>query len=683
MFVCTARSIPLINAHVTPEVYTIDKILNILSIDKKTVDPRIEGIFITSDDVSSRSLFKKFTEAMNSKNADNIVIFVDKKRKGSTLPEGFPGVNYYYSLPSKEALASAFSEIISKQNTVAAMKGTDASTEQAPAFEVAQFQEEKEQRQEPQKEEEKLTFSDEIGVGTTEEFAKEVISQPAEAAESAEVNRRITDAFPDVKEVDLDSAYLDRLEKATTTGELGDVLENITISGLIKDITEKNTTYAQVEDRIAGLTAEINSIMVSANDGNTLEDKLRAIRGIVYNRASVNAYGTSIIESYVHRMIDTVITTSTKYIKAETEKITEAVKSANVTKGGVAALESLKSNRYNAVLMLDTFIAELTNLENILQGLTSETISMFVDKEMDVTGNVSINADLRNKCAVVVGESTIESIKDLYSVLEKMPDQFNEIISMVKVTRKLVYALFESDQKLIEGYEKIISRLTLDGLSQSQIAKEFTDKSVRVWVGDNGSGITIIPYLFSKTLERENCNVLNIYLGDDYNLDAYGIKYVDLGTFVNEVPEGEFYTAAGKLSDVIMMEDIITAIGKATPYYRVINVIMHYDTEQLMMIANKSFAVYIVQQPVVSKVGDPLNIFRIFEGQHAMKFLVLNYGNKVVPEYFDQMGVSNSMDIMCVKIPVLPDIWNASIKGEDPYEYSSVRTAISELRRYV
>lgn len=665
-------------------ILSIDKMLDQLPLDPAITEPIKDVFIITNEDVSGARIKNKFEQSLQAKHPNTKIIFINKSNK-PIYPDGIPGVNAMLQKPKADELAATISDVISasaiseaakRVGTISGVRNYDVETTGDFSFGVNESIPSKEEItaetgfiiNEDEKEEETPSAI----VNTEEELPQAVEDKPMEAV-TTEV----------VKESDI----VKRIRAAGSVADVSSLMREVTASTLIKDLINTNSTYAGIEEKLKSFNDIIFSIMRDTNI-LSLDEKLSKIRAFLHDKAFFNSKGDTIIEQRLEEVVDAICVQTSLLLQSRLDEIETAIKrskSGDITQP-VERLGGLNEKRANIIIELRVLEQEILDIFKATDTLIVESSFVIAENSDNITGSEVINNHLKARGSQIISDETLSAIRAVLDMSStKVPEAFNNMKIKITSVLNLIGKMFDVDQEIIAAQAEIIRLLKSANIEDTVVANTLLKKSLRVFVGEEGSGRTIIPYLLSKYKSRQNANVLLIDLTGKSKYHCYGIKYRNIDKFLTEINQEEFLVVAGEVeNNVTVAQRIVSALLKAADYYKVINIVMSPEQKELFQtIAPDTLCVNYLLDTNHSHINNMRNIIEETNVDNVARRVIINKCNVSTAAIINKLGLSDSIDWQLVTLGNVDIITDAGLNGYDPYGSSSVDLAIEEALRYV
>lgn len=716
MFICTNKGSLLLRGipSTTFDVVNVNRLLDSIQLAPNVEGNDIDAILVTSDDISSKVLVQRFSEALKSKHPEMVVLYVNKKAK-SKGEENFVNVNYMLTKPTTDVLRATVTEIISASNRKAVSTLEEEEEAEVPDFAAGAVKHSGYKPGEGGNSTDELDLSGvkmidkdkryadkngKKGAGDTEEEIADVIAESMEGDMEKERAAEVAAMTGDASKAETPEEVAAKVEaivapsaedidkvfaNVNSTAELQALLNDISLEVILKDIMKDNAEYSRLEDHVSTLCANIDRIFASEDNAPT-EEKLRRAKAIIFECNNCLSAQNTVIMKYIEKVFTRVINEATEAVTERVNELNRVIVDARPTSNTIGSTDilQLKQNRTNALVELDMFLEQLFAIEVNLRKLGTDAVSMAVKRSREFTGRPNVDNVIQREMAPIIPEMTVESIKSVFTKLEEMPDQMKALENLVRTTKNLIHKVLDVDSQLIEKQEEIIERLSLSNIAKAGLMKELDRRTTRVFIGDRSSGRTIIPYLFAKMHARECANVLYVNLTGTKALSRYGVKYTTLGEFLLNPIREDVSIVAGDIDASAPIEEILGAVQKANAFYSAIYIVVPEDNEEAVEVfTDTALAYYLICNPATSDLVRQINWLTKLQSKVCLKNVIFNQTANISPKLTETLGVDINNGITCFKVNHMETVLAASIEGEDPSYFPSVHTSFQLLRKYV
>lgn len=675
MIICTKTADLYVKKAFSKDKVSIAAFANIitsLNLDPTISEPQREAYVITSDDIKNAKLKQQLVAALATKHPKARVIFIDKQGK-NVLPQDTPGIDALLSKPRPAQVPEVIGQVIA----VDAVSDVAQIQEQPIIAEIPEF-------------DPVMEFPEPPAFQEPEEFQQpDFFEQPIMPEVSIPLPEPEPVYVPQVEPEpeDRGSEYVGRIKNASTVSDIGIVMREMTASALIKEMVDSNTSYAMVEEKLKSINDSIFSIMQDPTI-RTLEEKLTKVRALTHDKAFFSSKGNTLIEQRLEEVIDTICSQTSSLLQSRLDEIDTAiikVKTAKEMDAGSPRLAGLNEERINLILELRTLEMELEaiykNTDNLVMGVVTD----IAEKAIDITGNEILNAQIRARGDILVGNSTKDAIRAAMTLSnEKLSSEFStmhvKVVAMVKVLSKL----FDLDREIIAAQQQLINFLRANKIEDTVIAESLLKKSLRLFVADEGTGRTIIPYLLSYYKSRQNANVLLFDITGTGKYAEYNIPTMTPENFLINQNQQEFLVVSGNVANTVATaQRIVTALTKAADYYRVVNVILRPDQKELLeTIAPDVLCINYITDVTPAHISTTKTLMEELQFENVAQRVILNKCDIPVKPIITRLGLDDKLDFQICTIPTIPAITDANINGYNPYGLSSVSALMDDVLKH-
>lgn len=666
MIICTSKSSStLIKAlgRNQSSVIAIDTMLDQFSIDPTITTPRRDAYIVADEDLRATKIRQKFEQVVQTKHPATKIIFLNKGKK-PMYPNGLAGVDVFINNAKPQEISAAISSVINSGQVSEVVENVAAKTELIPNFTPEQTP---------------INTFEQPEETPVQEYVPEVtlevpIPEPEPVIQS--------EPEPIVQK----SQIVERIEKTRSFADVSVVARELTATALIKELYESNSTYAGIEEKLKSIN---DMIMLTMGDTTLgVEDKLAKVRALVHDKAFFASQGDTLIEQRMEEVIDTLCKHSSQLLDSRLAEIDYAIRQIRTQKEldtGCARLGGLNEERINLILELRTMEMEIKELFKNTDDLIVSTTAEIAQRTVDITGSELYNAHLRSRGTTVASDETKAAIHAAMEVSSTtVPETFKEMKLKVVNMISLLGKLFELDREIIVAQQQTINYLKANKIEDTVIAETLLKKSLRVYLGYEGAGRTVIPYLLSVYKSRQNANVLLLDITGEGKYDNYGIQTIEPEDFLVNQYQKEFCVVSGKVENTISTaQRFITALLKAADYYRVINVVMRPDQRELFeSIASDVLSINYIMDTNPKSLDKMRTLIEQTKMANVGRRVIINKCDIPVRAIITKLGLDDAIDFQICAFPSLNVITDASLNGYNPYGISAVTMHMEELIKH-
>lgn len=642
---------------------TLQRMCEQFKIDPTTATPVRDAYVVTNEDISAARAKTLFEQSLATKHPATKVIFINKSAK-PIYANGMVGIDVIMQKPKTADITQAISAVIASGTVDIAVQPTiDTYNQPIPEY--------------TNPVEETPVVPDFVQPEPVEEPVAEPLYIPEPEPEPQ---------VPVAEVMQQESSLVNRIKHASTVADVSILAREIDATTLIKDLVESSSTYAGIEEKLKSLNDTIFAIMSDVRI-SSLDEKLSKIHAVMHDKAFFNAKGDTLIEQRLEEVIDAICTQTSSLLQSRLDEIDTAIKRAQECKdmeNNSARLAGLNELRANIIIELKTLEIEIETIYKSCDNIIISSATKIAETNDNITGNEMINSQLKARGSYVVSDGSFTAMVSALELSEQIPDLFKSMkLSIIKMT-KLIHKLFDLDQEVIAAQQALINFLKAHNVEDSVVAQGVLKKALRVYVGAEGTGKTIIPYLISRYKSRQNANVLLLDLTGTNKYADYGIQYTDVDTYLAELNQKEFMLVAGNIDNTVAAaQRIVTTLLHAADYYRVINVVLTPEQQELFqIIAEDVLSVNFITDTSSKNITAMRSIIEKCTIRNVGRRVIINKCDVPVRSIVTKLGLDDQIDFQLCTVKTLPTIIDAGINGYNPYGVSSVDLEMEEVIKH-
>lgn len=642
---------------------TLQRMCEQFKIDPTTATPVRDAYVVTNEDISAARAKTLFEQSLATKHPATKVIFINKSAK-PIYANGMVGIDVIMQKPKTADITQAISAVIASGTVDIAVQPTiDTYNQPIPEY--------------TNPVEETPVVPDFVQPEPVEEPVAEPLYVPEPEPEPQ---------VPVAEVMQQESSLVNRIKHASTVADVSILAREIDATTLIKDLVESNSTYAGIEEKLKSLNDTIFAIMSDVRI-SSLDEKLSKIHAVMHDKAFFNAKGDTLIEQRLEEVIDAICTQTSSLLQSRLDEIDTAIKRAQECKdmeNNSARLAGLNELRANIIIELKTLEIEIETIYKSCDNIIISSATKIAETNDNITGNEMINSQLKARGSYVVSDGSFTAMVSALELSEQIPDLFKSMkLNIIKMT-KLLHKLFDLDQEVIAAQQALINFLKAHNVEDSVVAQGVLKKALRVYVGAEGTGKTIIPYLISRYKSRQNANVLLLDLTGTNKYADYGIQYTDVDTYLAELNQKEFMLVAGNIDNTVAAaQRIVTTLLHAADYYRVINVVLNPEQQELFQtIAEDVLSVNFITDTSSKNITAMRSIIEKCTIRNVGRRVIINKCDVPVRSIVTKLGLDDQIDFQLCTVKTLPTIIDAGINGYNPYGVSSVDLEMEEVIKH-
>ena len=644
---------------------TLERMCEQFKLDPTTATPVRDAYVITNEDISSTKTKTLFEQSLATKHPATKIIFINKSSK-PIYQNGLAGIDAILQKPKPQHISQTISAVISA-DTISEEINRDPNT----IGEIPVYNPENVHKSEP----------------ITE------IVQPDIKEEEVEKEELTLDPAPEFKDVPVTeimqegSNIVKRIKSAGSVADVSIIAREIQATTLIKDLVESNSTYAGIEEKLKSLNDIIMNILSDVRI-KSLDERLSKIRAILHDKAFFASKGDTLIEQRLEEVIDAICSQTSALLQTRLDEIDTAIRRSRECKDmgtNNTRLSGLNEIRANLTLELRTLETEIADIFRSTDRLIISTATKLSEASDKITDNEMINTQLKARESYIISDETHTAVRAALELAsDKVPEEFKVLKLKVVSMTKLLSKLCDVDNEIIAAQQVLINFLKSKNVEDSVIVEGLLKKALRVYIGSEGTGTTIIPYLLSRYKSRQNANVLIVDLTGFEKYKDYGIQYTNIDSYLAEMNQKEFMLVAGSIDNSIeAAQRIVTTLIKAADYYRIINVVLTPQQRELYeTIAQDVLSVNFITDTNVKNINEMREVIERSSFPNVGRRVIINKCDVPVRPIITKLGLDDQIDFQLCTIRTIPVLVDASLNCYNPYGISSVDLEMEEVLKH-
>lgn len=482
-----------------------------------------------------------------------------------------------------------------------------------------------------------------------------------------------------------ESELVERIKSCNKISDLAAMKQELTATNLIKDLVKSNTQYVNVENRLKALNEKVYAIYADTSIPS-LEVKLDKIKALLYDKDAYMSSANTLIEQRVEEVVVQIVDSTKKLLSQRLQELDNAIVSLQLNPHAeinYTRIAGINDERANLLLELTVVDREIQDIFCATDSMTMQIADNIANASADMTGSKLLNARLRLHGDSVVSDKSLQTIINIMSTAERTSDEFKEATRELVLMKNKLNKLIDLDKEQIASLVQIVKFLEANKVEDNIIKETIIKKSLRIFVAEEGTGRTVVPYILSKLKSRENYNVLYMDLTGTNKISDYGDQAYDFDDWMQNRYQKEFCAVTGLItSSEINAQKLMVALIKAADYYRVINLVL--SPKQMELIQTIAPDVLVINYITDTKKAN-LDFMRDFIKKTAYdnvaQRIIINKCDIPVRPLLDRLDVVEAADVHVVTIRTVPQIVECSLNGARPYELTSAEDAFREVRK--
>lgn len=663
-----------------------DKIIEEFQIDPSTSQVTKEAFILADADLRNRKLKQKFLTNAATKHPDVRIIYVAKSGKSDI--EAGNGIDAVLLKPKPEVLQQTVYKLIenvtAKNDVVSAADSVPVSVEPfKPVTLTKNSDVVTDEFGRPVLESAEVT-EEELAKSVAEKIGEDDIKEVAQELPIQEIEPPKMDVVLDEKK---ESELISRIKSCDKVVDLAVLTRELSATILIKDIVKDNAQYVSIEDRLKAIREKVLSIYADPTI-RSQEEKLDKIKALVYDKDKYMAAANTIIEQRVEDVISIIVDKTKECLDQRLHELDQAIVNLNTKPAGELSytrVAGIMDERANLLLELQILDKEIRDIFTRTNDMAMGIASNIAEDNTNLSDSPLLNARLRLYGDSVVSDKSLDTIVNILTTADRTTEEFKSATRELIVMKNKLNKLIDLDREQITAMTQIIDYLRANNIEDNVIKENMLKKALRIYVAQEGSGRTVVPYVISKLTARTSNNVLYLDLTGTNKVADYGDALYTFDDWMQNRYKKDFCGVSGTApTSTEGIQRLIAALVKEADYYKVINLVLTPEQKEVFeLIGPDVLSINYIIEPKRTQ----LEFFKSFikETQYANvgQRIVLNKCDIPLRPIIEELNVENDDNTQIVTIPNVPAIPECSLKGVRPYELASVVEAFGTLRKAV
>lgn len=653
---------PIFRKTFAPDVLTVAKpesIMGKLALDPMLGDAPTE-IFVLefSNILKGGKVLDPWRQALSNKHSDCRVILISRRKNPVDL-SSLEGVDAILIAPTKPELLSAVNKVAA---SFAEKPDIVSSADKVP--EIVEFKVEK----------------------VLEEKQPQIITPVVEAVEALPIAPVVEVATPAPIEQGEDNDYVKRCASLDTMGDITAFSRELKANDVVRQIMAESAEYHSLENAIRAYQDKIYAIM-SDTSIPSLNDKLEKIRVITYDKTMFVNKSNSIVEESVVQIVNTLTEKVLNLLELRLKELEDTITRAMVEKHSSgfnsARIASILDERASLVLDLVTLDKEIRQTYLNANDFMMNALTHITDKTTDVTGNPLLDAQIKLKGNYVT-QDTINCLSHILTVADKTSEEFKSAERQVHSLQTKIARVVELDDEAIMVQQRVIEYMKANKLEDTVIAKTMLKKALKVFIGLEGSGRTIIPTLIAEHKSRSQ-NTLLVDLTGTGKHAQYGYMVSPLSDLLDgTLLERDFSIIAGAdVTSLDRAQRLLVMLNKAADFYRnILLVLSEKQVEYLSILGVDTLSINYIVTPENRNMVAMKEVMENINIENCAKRIIFNKCDVPLADLIECLGVIEDLDINIVKVMYINDLVLCALNRIKPIGLPAVKSGLVEVLRY-
>lgn len=473
------------------------------------------------------------------------------------------------------------------------------------------------------------------------------------------------------------------IEEIRNFHDWGYFKEAMSKDAIVRELLEENATYQGTVQMLNVLDAEIKGIYYDR--GLSASQKFEKIMEIGGKRAQLMAVHNDIISKKVIDIIDAITISARRTVEdlvADNRDAIETLNKKDLDLMDESQVNDVISKRSSIIVEL---MAAYRGVISLLQVLEVDVREYIVDLDKNLpSDNEFINQMFGSSAQLLIPTNTEEIANKLMGViLDTVSSKPGSLAAIGKYIRDFISStveLLKSDQEIIEHQQNLIRLLKAHRVEDAVVIDGILKNILNVYIGADDTGRTATTLTWSGVLSRRR-NTLLVDMSDNSKLMDYGVKPVDLHTFLNERIDRPLCVVAGQPVDMEELMEVVRELKTRLDYYAHINVV--FDDTQIVeaaAVSDEALSVNFITNCTNASIETMKNCYAKINMNNIARKLIMIDRPVSVLEIAKRIGVDPTMT-KCVTIPNMLRIKTCAVMNDAPYEYDDVRSIYEEAFR--
>ena len=459
--------------------------------------------------------------------------------------------------------------------------------------------------------------------------------------------------------------------------------EAMSKDAIVRELLEENATYQGTVQMLNVLDAEIKGIYYDR--GLSANQKFEKIMEIGGKRAQLMAVHNDIISKKVIDIIDAITISARRTVEDLVAEHRDAIETLNKKD-----LDLMDESQVNEVIskrssIIVELMAAYRGVISLLQVLEVDVREYIVDLDKNLpSDNEFINQMFGASAQLLIPTNTAEIANKLMDIiLNTVSAKPGSLAALGKYIRDFISStveLLNSDQEIIEHQQNLIRLLKAHRVEDAVVIDGILKNILNVYIGADDTGRTATTLTWSGVLSRRR-NTLLVDMSKNSKLKDYGVKPVDLHTFMNERIDKPLCVVAGQPTDMEELMEVVRELKTRLDYYAHINVVFD-DTQitEAAAVSDEALSVNFITNCTNSSIETMKNCYAKINMNNVARKLIMIDRPVSVLEVAKRVGVDPTLT-KCVTIPNMLRIKTCAVMNDAPYEYEDVRSIYEEAFR--
>lgn len=635
-------------------IQPIADIINRLKLDPNISDPGVDAFVVSMMDFKTAGNKQDFRDAAMNKHPGNRIILVARGK--CDIPEG-DGIDKVLINGTAQQISAVVAGFAQEAMTA---YGTQGASQSIPEYALH------EESESQTKEESATEGQVSADTNVIQELHIESDRVPEQKAEVEQPRK---------------SEAVERINRCQKLVEVETLARELKAAEIVKDVVKDNKQYLAVEDRLRVLQEKINTIFLD-NTISSIEEKMDKIEAVLVDKDYYQSQNNTLLEKRVEEIITALVSKVKECIYTRIHELDTAIQNTKrIAPVDYPRLGAAIDERANTLLEISRLNEQLENVYVASDSAAREVAAAMSMDSASPTGNPLVDAHLRLRGSSLISEKAFDSIRNIIETADKSSEEYKQAQRDLHSVYQRMLRIIDLDNDALSAFKDIIIMRKSENIEDTIVADTKLKQNMRIFIGDEGSGRSVIPYIVSKRKSRESSNVLLVDLTGTDKYADYGVGGLTLDALYEDIPNKDLLIVKGTPADYASEASKLLAIlTKAADYYRVINVVLTPEQREFYSIlAVEARVVNYIVTPVKRQLIKYKNLVAETFIDNTAQRVILNRCDIGIETVLQQLGVIDNTRVHFVRVGNCAAITECSLNNIDPTRVKSVTELTREL----
>lgn len=466
------------------------------------------------------------------------------------------------------------------------------------------------------------------------------------------------------------------IQKIIEQYNIDDIKESLSINAVMRNLHQESYMYKNLREYMDVIAEQIRSILMSPELNKT--QRLDAIVSLLRMKQEARSKKE---EMEVDRFIETlnlitqVAEEHITLLVAESENRYAVGHLRKMYYQGREEIDELMKKRFDEQIELNKLVLSLKKTVTIIESSKEDMIDSI--SSPDMTNSPVIDSALIPEFGNTLADNAIESITKILAAVEQSEVKFAAVSERISKAMKSIHNISKLDQEINDRTEYLNKLLVANRIEETVQITNPLKLISKLYVGGDNIGKTATAYIDAK-LNSRKFNTALIDLTPTGNLSRYTdtIKFEDVD--VNEYPRVDFLTIRTE-NKYCSLDKLKALIESLTSHYKSLVMIIDCNQKELYnYLKDVVLSVNYVLDDSLSSIQSMKPLLQDIElANTAIK--IIDMATELTPIQLSELYGYDPLKAKHIKVPRLPQVRQATLKGIDPLQFDTVEVAMRGL----